>query len=613
MGACLLLQFLFGCLSFSLLCLTFTVDIRADSNRDGKVDITGTSDLPDKLQWSNEAGAIFLANIGDTNRRCSQAASHIKPPPSNEELAACNDASDDIQRSPEYLAPLRTGPLPGLSTDAWGKVGVHHEIARKNVRIFKRNADGEGHVIVNNDYKFSQKELQDGLDLWIDARDTRRPYGWNGTAEVHFFVQNGTDGHSEDFVRLRVAPVLTHHHLQPAEELITASWNNPFSKDQYYFVQNLTNVINSTVGQKPLTLFPYSDDVWAQDLLEPGYTSMPGPNGPITLQIMIRSSQPSRVAGRQVFEYLRQKGRGAVYSSGGTRDEVNSMGNLETIPPYTHNGKSYPVGRVIEGRHETHLPHIYDYIRAQEIQDPLIIDADWLGNGHVDEFVQFLPANNPKSLHGWVLFIADPIGGLEILRKAKEEGHGDTPAFSRNNESWHPHPPSPYVPGYTINEFLSNETHIDENKRFAKLIDSVKETLKSETGIQDNDIHQVPVVFETGVCWGPDDGVSPERNCSSKYANALYPGPINGLVLNGYEYLAPDPWGPVIDGVDIMKEAISKAYQRNHYHVTYMDDWYSHHRDGGEIHCGTNSIRTVTRPWWNVKESGSKWLVHDEM
>ena len=53
----------------------------------------------------------------------------------------------------------------------------------------------------------------------------------------------------------------------------------------------------------------------------------------------------------------------------------------------------------------------------------------------------------------------------------------------------HCRPPSPYVTGYSINEFLSNETHIDVNERLAKLMNSVKEKLKGETGIEDNDIY----------------------------------------------------------------------------------------------------------------------------
>ncbi|QRD81143.1 hypothetical protein F9C07_2098887 [Aspergillus flavus] len=136
----------------------------------------------------------------------------------------------------------------------------------------------------------------------------------------------------------------------------------------------------------------------------------------------------------------------------------------------------------------------------------------------------------------------------------------------------HCRPPSPYVTGYSINEFLSNETHIDVNERLAKLMNSVKEKLKGETGIEDNDIYQVPVVFERGICWGPDDGVNPERNCSSK--------PINVPVLSGNEYLAPDPWGPVINGVDIMKQRISNGYQRNQYHGWGRDSLWDKFHSG---------------------------------
>lgn len=39
-------------------------------------------------------------------------------------------------------------------------------------------------------------------------------------------------------------------------------------------------------------------------------------------------------------------------------------------------------------------------MRAQEVQNPLILDADWLVVGHVDEFLQFFPAPGKKGLHG---------------------------------------------------------------------------------------------------------------------------------------------------------------------------------------------------------------------
>ncbi|KAI1382914.1 uncharacterized protein F4822DRAFT_434845 [Hypoxylon trugodes] len=273
---------------------------------------------------------------------------------------------------------------------------------------------------------------------------------------------------------------------------------------------------------------------------------MPGPSGPITLQVFIRSSQGSRIAGRQVFEYLRDTGRGAVYSTGGTRDEIDFMGNLETIPPYEHKEKSFPAGRVIE--------------------DPLILDTDWLAVGHVDEMVQFLPADN--TLHGWVLFVADPIRGLQILQNAQKAGHGSLQAFSQPDESFPSIPRG--VPNSTIDEILTDKL-IADNERFAEHIKGVRDTLQEKTGIPDTNAHWVPMILETGVRWGPDDGVAPDLNYSVTHGAALYPGVLNGVVLSNSIYLFPKPWRPVIDGKDIIVEATNKVYEEVGFGVVYIN------------------------------------------
>ncbi|KAF2963448.1 hypothetical protein GQX73_g10117 [Xylaria multiplex] len=579
-------------LAVLLLCrfgVGWKADIRADSNRDGIVDIVGDSDLGDKYEWSDLAGAIFLANIGDTDRRCSKIALSDDSL-SDEALAACNDASDDIQRSPNYMASIKTVPIPDLEDGAWGHIQVTEEISRKNVRLF-RLEEGEW-IITTNDYKFNASQLKEGLDLGIDARDTRRPSGWDGRAEVHFHVQNELEFQVDD-VYLRVAPILTFHHLMGVSEVLTT--NDDDSEVQKQFVSNLTDILNEPNPPTSLWLFN-TDDIWTQDFVEPAYTSIPGPNGPITLEVMIRSSQGSRTAGRLVFEYLRQTGRGAVYSTGGTRDEIDSMGNLETIPPYSFEDKSFPAGRIIEGSHAESYPtypHVYEYMRAQEFQDPLILDTDWLAVGHVDEIVQFLPANTQ---HGWALYIADPMAGINILESAKQD-HGDTPAFSRENDC-------DDVPDLTIAELLTDKLKRD-NKRFAEKLDNVLNVLQKETGIATEDVHHVPMIFTTGVCWGPDDGVTPDRNCSTKHAAALYPAVLNGVVLSDSTYLSPKPWGPVIDGTDILEEATNKVYKEVGLEVVYIDDWCSHHKGGGDVHCGTNTIRVPNQPWWNTTSLAS--------
>ncbi|PGH15587.1 hypothetical protein AJ79_02369 [Helicocarpus griseus UAMH5409] len=481
--------------------LGLQADIRADSNRDGKVDLDGSTDLVHKSTISNDTGAIFLANIGDIDCRCSKLALQGQAP-SNEELAVCNDASDNVQRSPRYMAPLLTVPIPDLSPSAYATITVSDATARRNVRIFRR--EGSQWLFTPDDHTFNATQLEGGLELGIDSRDTRRPGGWDGRATVHFIVHDQEDT-SVDSVKLRIALVLTHHHSESVHEILTTAGNNTDNGD--FFLDRFVSAFETAHVEMdvhaPLFKFNASDDRWAQDFFEPGYTSMPGPDGPITLRIMIRSAQDDRVAGRQVFEYLRGSGTGAVQHLGGPRDEINSMGNLETIPPYSFNGKEYPAGRIILGSHGSQKLHIMEYLQAQEVQDPLLLDTDWLAIGHVDEIIQFLPANNSL---GWVMLFSDPENGLGLLRRAQSAGHGGVRAFSRQNDT-EGNPSDLFgingglhgVPSYTIDDLLSQSNLVEANARFSKHIKANINLLKRETGITDADIYSVPAVFRTGL------------------------------------------------------------------------------------------------------------------
>lgn len=251
---------------------------------------------------------------------------------------------------------------------------------------------------------------------------------------------------------------------------------------------------------------------------------------------------------------------------------------------------------MIQGSHGETLPHLYDYMWVQELQDPIILDVDWLAVGHVDEIVQFLPAAG--TLHGWTLYMADPMGGIRVLEKAQADGHGGLPAFSRPNGTM----PSITgdVPGDTIDEILTQKL-MGDNRRFAQRIDAVKQVLQLATGIPDDDIHAVPMVFTTGFCFPPDEGVSPERNRSAEHGAALFPGVLNGVVLSDSQYLSPNPWGPAINGVDVMAQATDRAYGQVGFQIIYIDDWHLHHEGGGEVHCGTNTIRVPSQEWWKSR------------
>ncbi|KAH8724903.1 arginine deiminase type-3 [Phaeosphaeriaceae sp. PMI808] len=622
-GLCMYSAMAFATASAALLDDKLKADIRADTDRDGKVDITGSSDSNAKTTWTADSGAIFLPNIGDTGKRCSNAL--LKGPPvSNEKLDICNDASDNILRSEQFLAPLRTVPIAQLPDDARGRVYIKDQVQRKNVRIFHKTKANSTWAYIDNNYSFNAASLREGLVLGVDGRDVRRPNGgWDGRVMVSFDVQS-SEGSSSDEVMLRAAPVLTHTHLDPVEQVLAVKANKTSSPWLLNFNNQLQKAVNDSGFEKKIYQFSGSDDVWAQDFVEPGFASMPGPNGPIMIRIMIRSPQDERVAGRQLFEYYRDTGIGAVQQLGGARDEINSGGNIETIPPYEFNGTSWPAGRLILGNHGEQKHFMLPFFQAQETQNPLLLDTNWLVIGHVDEFLQFIPVDSPR---GWVLVADDPMAGVEMLQKLKDNGHGKDRVFSRKNDTTtFPNCNDPQgcaaipIESTTIDEILANKDLMSVQERCAERIEANLQTIMEATGITEEEIVRLPSMFKNNPFSGffpggnstdstfPPNGSNPSLPAGNSTGaddepqlkvGALFPGVINGIVMTGFDtYIAPNPWGPVVNGTDVLAEELKARYAEVNMTVVFIDDWNTHHNFGGEIHCGTNTARNMETEWY---------------
>jgi len=255
----------------------------------------------------------------------------------------------------------------------------------------------------------------------------------------------------------------------------------------------------------------------------------------------------------------------------------DSFGNFESTPPVTVDGVYYPFGRVYWGAYGSLVPHkkMTRFLNQQKLQSPIEVDISWLCVGHVDEFASFIP--DPSSEKGFKLVYSDIDLGYDLL-----EG------LSRSKEL------PLYGSGHhydTVGDILDDNSlrALNEDLRDDYLL-PILEQYTTEFGLEEGDLIRIPAMFE----------VAP--GCGN-YTAALIPGAAN-LVVDNFEgtttLLVADPFfrsdpndqasDPVIE--DFLGRMPSGL------EVVFVDDWSVYHMGLGEVHCGSNTVRSPDKNWW---------------
>ncbi|HVJ94646.1 MAG TPA: protein-arginine deiminase family protein [Labilithrix sp.] len=556
----------------------FIADLRADTNRDGVVSFEGKDDDTGEDSWNAEHGAVFLANIDDDEVACNTDADDV-------DLPKCHDAADEVVNGPDDaldLARLKTKPWAEAPASATASITF---TAEDRVRLFK--VEGSSFTLFKSGTTLTEEEIKSGIELAIEGKDiVRNPAVWDGFVDVTLSVT--ADGKSKtDTVRMRVAPLITYHHLLPAEQVWVSSFNSTGN-------QALRTDLSEAVAAAglPAPKGVNTSDAWNQDYFETGYMSMPGPGGTQhAIRVNIRSANvespksttnPLRRAGRVVFA-LRGKDSAAIQeydkSRNGRYDTLNSFGNFETVPPYTHKGETFPLGRVIRGNTATYYtdPVFTKMMESQKVQPPIYVDTSWLVVGHIDETISFVKANTPR---GWVLLVNDPTMAKTMFQTQSQAGRGSTPLHV--GKYWSAREPAQV----TINEVLSDTDVMSASAEAAAEIDDQLTIIKGATGLTDAEIIRIPFLHMS----------------LQGESIAYQPGMVNGIYIADRHFVAPDPHGPVINGADIFKTAMSEALAPFNITVHFAEDWDTYHRNLGEVHCATNTTRQIPQAkWW---ESG---------
>jgi protein-arginine deiminase len=556
------------------------VDLRVDTNRNGTVDLDDPTEDENEDLWDANQGAIFMANIDDDLDACP-ADSGL----TDEQLAGCFDGADEWVNGPDDLvdmARIMTVPWPKAPDDATATLELSVP-ALDHVRLFINN--GVEFVLFPPGTVLTAEQLRQGVELAIEGKDVVRDLAvWDGLLWVTLHVLGGSHGELFDTVMMRIAPLLTTHHLQEGERVYISAGGSDY---QVYEADMLAALETAGVPMG-LEALQAGFDVWTQDFFETAYMTMPVPGGMHVIDVFMRSASnwgasegQLRPSGKLVYTHFQGPDAAGLteYGGTGTGNGLNDGGNFETIPPFEHNGESWPLGRIVRGSTPSfHPSENVDRMMNAQLQQPIVeVDTSWLAVGHIDETLTYMKADSPR---GWIMAANDPAMAIDMLQTAADQGHGSVVMFE--GQYWDTNVPA----DITIQEVLDDVDLMADNAQAIIDVADQVNTLKEATGITDAEIIPIPFLHEES--WGA--------------SVAYQPGTVNGIVINTTHYGPPAPHGPVIDGEDIFLKQLDDVMAPYGITVHPIEEWGRLHIGAGEVHCGSNTLRAVPQDvfWWET-------------
>ncbi len=384
-----------------------------------------------------------------------------------------------------------------------------------------------------------------------------------------FDVLVSSQAHRGETVRIpfRVAPCIIPSALEPVEELMIVSL--PVTADAVLGIRALT----AAMGVKLVANEAHDlCDQWMQDTIQPGIFAFPTAvrrEQARASLIGLRSRTSAARLDHQVARRLRRHGVLTI-TAGVPRENtrwIDGYGNLESTPPHTNrHGTKYPYGRVIVGKQRelTMHPDVMKFLEAQGLQwPPIVADTSWLAIGHVDEVVNFVPANTEA---GFKVLLPSPKAARDMLARLLASGLELAPVFAGTENEM-----TLGTPRMTIAES-------SENLAIDQAVTRLLKQLKTELNLGDSDFVMLPALFQRGI--------------------AVIPNPVNSMLVNGV-LLVAEPRGPRQNAKDAFENAIRAALTGCDVRLVFIDSWNAYHTSAGEIHCGTNTFRRLRDPaWW---------------
>lgn len=552
--------------------VTHLIHMHLDADRDGVVD-GDRSGLNNWAWGAGKKGAIILCNNDD------------------DDGSGATDNSDDTINGAsdvDKIAPLvfrvEGGTSAPSSYSAYLEVSATME---SNIRIFDARAAGAKEIIgpsTSNRYDFPDlnfTELAFGMEATRYAGT-----GFDGEITLTFTVLDGALEAYRETAKVRVAPWLMPSHKEAAETVYVVN-------DSYNarFVAEL-GVLVAAAGAS-LEIYSEKNDPWMQDCMEFGYANLPKTG----FRSVMRAPRDRPLS--KFPKTLLKKDLGYYEAGALAESTLNSTGNLEVTPPATSAaGNHYPYGRIYFGANtrpkmQPISSELRDFLYGQVAQTPIAVDTSWLTVAHVDEIISFVPAPGPL---GFKMLMASPRKAYAILNNSRRVHSKAKMLSGRRVVDFHAQQWRDV--DTTVDDFLSlglpTLGHTKDalrlfNKDIDARLDLIKEQFERAIGIDAaRDVIEVPILFMPS---GP----------GSKEADAITAGMVNMLVLNQH-CIVPKPFGPMVGTLDLFEQDLRAQLESLGLTVNFLDCWNEYHVWLGEVHCGTNTLRSyVPSKWWEFE------------
>ncbi|MBX2833183.1 MAG: hypothetical protein KTR23_18820 [Rhodospirillales bacterium] len=664
--------------------------LHTDRNRDGALDGAGIIKqfTPPAITFGvHGQGAIIPVNCNrdDNTITAGYADNQDDKVNGNNDLAS-GTARIEIRRT-------IAGPVVGVPA-AWElKLEVRREILaddepEKHIRIFDGVRQDSNEMIGPETDSFARPATADVGASKIYAIEAVRFAGRNfANGECRLVLSviqpevTGPDTTTYWYAdKLMVARWIGNHHLQTVSDLYVAIATNDDGSDNQLFRAALGNAagadnpaitvtpgdpenaheidipyLNGNVwddyapaGQTAPE--PAGDDRWMRDTVVAGYSSWPGNNNAALSKNAFMKTHRWGALQNWVFESLLSADVGVFYPAAGSTDDIvsgNSGGNIAVTPPVKKTTlagtTSYRFGRIYYGHNQEHQVDrsSRDFMAAQNMQAPIVLDTDWLYVGHVDEMMTFVPDPNPADpFNKWKLLVASPAEAYRLLTAA-QGAHGAANMLKRpawnggNNQFDYTDLEIDGTPvGATINAFLGNgNAPLDHPETGASYtyeqlrnwnINGVEaviaqniDRLKMAFDLADDDIIKVPVIFYPEdyidkpyalldmldpTALDDDDGFNIYPGVDGGFQCGALTGDMPNMFVGNTRLMIPKPCGPwIVDltdnvnhGYDLFERDLQQKLAAivNGPTCVFIDDWVDYHTMLGEIHCGTNEVRS---------------------